>query len=224
MNLYEWQEIDGRLSLYFPKEKESVFLDWQSDYFYHLRQKYSLRQEPLAKALGLKGDRATFVWDLTCGTGKDTLLMLAFGCKLLAFERNPVIFRLLANAHLFLEAPLKERFHLFEGDVRMFDFKNIPVPDVLYLDPMYEQAQKKRKALPRKEMRLFRLIAGDDLDAKELLSWALSYAQEKKISRVVVKRSLKLPPLLDGVTNSYEGKSTAYDLYRVITSQVVQNS
>ncbi len=217
MNEYEWQEINGRLSLYFPEEKQTISLDWTSDWAYHMRQQYSLRKEPLAKALGIKGDQVSTIWDLTCGTGKDSLLMLAFGARVCAFERNGPIFRLLADAHKHLETRLKERFALNEGDARYLDLKLLPKPDVIYLDPMYEQVEgKARKALPRKEMRLFRLLAGDDHDAKNLLSWALEFAKDQGIGRVVVKHPLKAMPLLSGVTNSYEGKSTAYDLYRVL--------
>lgn len=217
MKLYEWKEIDGRLELYFPEENQTISLDWTSDWSYHLRQQYSIRKEPLARALGIKGDVQSKVWDLTCGTGKDALLMLSFGVRLWAFERQSEIFKLLQNAHRFLPSELKERFTLFEGEARLLDISSLPLPDVLYFDPMYEQKEgKARKALPRKEMRLFRELAGEDLDAKETLAWALAFAKEKGIGRVVVKHPLKANPLLPGVTASYEGKSTAYDLYRVL--------
>lgn len=217
MDLYEWQEIEGRLALYFPQEKQSISLNWASDLAYHLRQQYVLRKEPIAKALGIKGDRSSIVWDLTCGTGKDSLLLLAFGARVCAFERNGPIFRLLSDAHKHLDPTLRELFILNEGDARYLDLSILPKPDALYLDPMYQEAEgKARKALPRKEMRLFRLLAGDDQDAKELLSWALAFAKEQGIGRVVVKHPLKAPPLLAGVVHSYEGKSTSYDLYRVL--------
>lgn len=217
MKLYEWKEIDGRLELYFPEENQTISLDWQADWSYHLRQHYSIRKEPLARALGIKGDVQSKVWDLTCGTGKDALLMLSFGVHLCAFERQAEIFKLLQNAHSFLPSDLKERFALFEGEARLLDTSSLSLPDVLYFDPMYEQKEgKARKALPRKEMRLFRELAGEDLDARETLAWALGFAKEKGVGRVVVKHPVKAKPLLPGVTASYEGKSTAYDLYRVL--------
>ena len=215
MKTYEWLEENGRLKLYFPLENQTIYLDWQADYAYHARQHYALKKEPLAKALGLKGDKVSSVWDLTCGTGKDSLLMLAFGCRVHAFERQEVIFKLLEDAYRNLPEDLKERFLLSFGDARFLEKTSFSTPDVLYLDPMYEQ--KERKSLARKEMRLFRLIAGDDLDSRELLLCALAYAQEKNISRVVVKRPAKASPLLEGATASYEGKSTAYDMFRVLT-------
>ena len=62
----------------------------------------------------------------------------------------------------------------------------------------------------KKEMRLFRPLVGDDLDAPALLAAALALASH----RVVVKRPRKAP-CIDGPRPSHqlEGKSSRYDIY-----------
>ncbi len=81
-------------------------------------------------------------------------------------------------------------------------------PQVIYLDPMFPHRDK--AALVKKEMRLFRPLAGDDDDAPALLEAALALATH----RVVVKRPRKAPTIA-GVQPGYalEGKSSRFDIY-----------
>ncbi|NLF24366.1 MAG: class I SAM-dependent methyltransferase, partial [Deltaproteobacteria bacterium] len=81
-------------------------------------------------------------------------------------------------------------------------------PDVIYLDPMFPES--KSSALNKQTMRFCRDVAGDDLDAGELLEAAL----ETGCKRVVVKRMLKAPFLGDKPgTQSLLGKANRFDLY-----------
>nr|GEX53122.1 hypothetical protein [Tanacetum cinerariifolium] len=79
---------------------------------------------------------------------------------------------------------------------------------VIYLDPMFPHREK--TALVKKEMRLFRPLVGDDMDAPALLEAALALASH----RVVVKRPRKAP-CIAGAKPSYalDGKSSRYDIY-----------
>ena len=81
-------------------------------------------------------------------------------------------------------------------------------PQVVHLDPMFPHREK--SALVKKEMRLFRELAGDDADAPRLLEAALDVATH----RVVVKRPRKAPPI-EGPPPRHvlEGKTSRYDLY-----------
>jgi 16S rRNA (guanine1516-N2)-methyltransferase len=67
-----------------------------------------------------------------------------------------------------------------------------------------------KSALVKKEMRLFRPLVGDDMDAPALLEAALVLASH----RVVVKRPRKAP-IIDGPKPGYslDGKSSRYDIY-----------
>ena len=184
--------------------------DFEELFSYHQRQHYALSREPLAKALGIRGEHKPLIWDTTCGTGKDSLLISIFGGKLKSFERHPAIYLLLTDA--------KRRFDV-SFDIVFADasqlYQNINQqdrPDVIYYDPMYpEKTGSKKSALPRKEMRIFKDIVGEDQDSNEFLEWALKTAKE----RVVVKRSLGASTVKDNPTASYEGKSTRYDMYKI---------
>jgi 16S rRNA (guanine1516-N2)-methyltransferase len=80
-------------------------------------------------------------------------------------------------------------------------------PDVLYLDPMHPPRRK--SALQRKEMRLFRQLVGEDADQQQLLVAALGAG----VRRVVVKRPTHAQPLVAGVVSAVAGKTTRFDVY-----------
>jgi len=81
-------------------------------------------------------------------------------------------------------------------------------PQVIHLDPMFPHRDK--SALVKKEMRLFRTLAGNDPDAPRLLEAALDVATH----RVVVKRPRKAPPI-EGPSPRHviEDRNSRYDLY-----------
>ena len=66
--------------------------------------------------------------------------------------------------------------------------------NVIYFDPMY--SEKNEKALPKKEMRIFREVVGVDLDAESTAKSLL-----KMSKRLVIKRSIKAKPILDNPSN-----------------------
>ncbi len=168
------------------------------------------KRGPLFKALGPSIKKGP-IWDLTCGMGGDSLLMLFFGAEVVAFERDKTIGALLMDAYKrALEHPklgpiIADRFTLLIQDARE---SGMAPPFIIYYDPMYEGG--KRKALQKKEMRVFREVVGEDADATSVLKWALKNSKE----RVVVKRSLRAEPILPDPTFSYKGKSTRYDIYK----------
>lgn len=174
---------------------------------YHQKSQYSFSKEPLFKSLGIKGqNEQKIIWDLTCGTGKDALLIYHFRKQITCFERHPVIYLLLKDA--LRRCPIK--MDLFFGDARSLDFSRISQPDIIFFDPMYPE-KKKKSALPRKEMVIFKDIVGDDDDSLDVFHWAVTKARE----RVVVKRPLEAIAIKDNPTASYKGKSTRYDMYKI---------
>jgi len=179
------------------------------------------RGQAVARAVGLKGAKsAPRVVDLTAGLGRDSFVLATLGCPVLAIERQSEIFQLLrAGLDRALDdsptaVALDDRLALQHGDARALldqwpngviaDFR----PDVLYLDPMHPP--RKKSALPRKEMRVFRSLVGEDLDQDQLLAAALA----TQVARVVVKRPASAPPLADGVISAVTGKTTRFDVYR----------
>lgn len=201
---------NGLLSFHSSELGEMSF-NFEELYQYHERQHYALTKEPLAKALAIKGSSdkeasKRIVWDTTCGTGKDTLLIHFFGAKVVAFERNPVVYLLLKDA--LRRFPLADVELIYADASKMLESSFLR-PDVIYYDPMYPA--KKKSALPRKEMRIFKELVGEDLDSGEFLEWALKVSKD----RVVVKRPLEASPVKEKPSASYTGKSTRYDMYKI---------
>lgn len=199
----------GKL-VYHSSELGFMHFDLEELDRYHERQKYAVSREPLAKALGIKGRNDQFqekihIWDTTCGTGKDLTLIHHFGARITAFERNPLVYLLLKDA--LRRFPLDVELNF--GDASRFVPGEAERPDVIYYDPMYPS--KKKSALPRKEMRIFKEVVGEDTDSEKFINWALKMAKQ----RVVVKRPAEAPPVKEKPTASYTGKSTRYDMYRI---------
>ena len=172
---------------------------------------------PVARAVGVKGAFRPTVFDATAGLGQDAFTLATSGCQVQMVERSPIIGALLADglqralAHLeTTEAAARLSLTVGEADEILSNLSEAERPDAVYLDPMYPESGK--KAAKRKEMRLFRRLVGDDLDAGELLE----KAQEVATRRVVVKRPVKAPPLGDKKPDAViPGKTTRFDLYLV---------
>ena len=191
-----------------------VRVDFVEGAMAHRRQFGGGSGQMIAKAVGVQPGIRPRVLDATAGLGRDAFVLASLGCEMTLIERQPLIAALLedglARAALSLEvAPIVAHMYLLTGNAieLMRQWQGEP-PQVIYLDPMFPHRDK--SALVKKEMRLFRPLVGDDLDAPALLAAALALASH----RVVVKRPRKAPAI-DGVKPGYvlEGKSSRYDVY-----------
>jgi len=214
-------EFDYQLALHFPKEKLSpVTVDFQNQRLLY-RQKFGGgRQQPIARALGLKKGLTPKVVDATAGLGRDAFVLASLGCPVQMLERHPIIHALLEDGlrRLALSGdsgkPLTERLDLQNADARQWLAANPEGVDVVYLDPMYPHRTK--SALVKKEMRVLRQLVGDDLDVTAVLDTALQVARQ----RVVIKRPKTAPPI-GAIPPSFsvESKNTRYDVYLTQTAQ-----
>ena len=168
----------------------------------------------IAKAVGIQPGVRPTVLDATAGLGRDAFVLAQLGCTTTLVERQPVIAalledgmrRALADAEV---APIMARMQLLCGNaIALMESWAGEPPQVIYLDPMFPHRDK--SAQVKKEMRLFRPLAGDDDDAPVLLKAALALASH----RVVVKRPRKAPAI-GGENPGYtlEGKSSRFDIY-----------
>ena len=168
----------------------------------------------IAKAVGIQPGVRPRVLDATAGLGKDAFVLASLGCNMSLIERQPIIAALLEDG---LARGLRDReVGQIIAQMRLLTGNSIDLirawegepPQVIYLDPMFPHREK--TALVKKEMRLFRPLVGDDMDAPALLEAALALATH----RVVVKRPRKAP-CIDGPKPSYalDGKSSRYDIY-----------
>ena len=174
------------------------------------------RNQPLAKAIGLKKGVCPTVLDATAGLGRDALVLASLNCQVHMVERSPAAAALLhdglqrARQNHRLSISITERLQLLHNDAQDWLRSEPQRYDVIYLDPMYPHRQQ--SALVKKEMRLLRQLVGDDLDAPNLLQTALTYANQ----RVVVKRPQWALTLDDNRPNfSIHSDNTRFDVYLV---------
>jgi len=175
------------------------------------------QHEMVVKAVAGRSKEPLRVVDATAGLGRDSFILAAAGFNVQAMERHPAIACLLWDgldrARLSADgAAVAERVQLHLGAAHSL-LQDIPAaerPHVIYLDPMFPERTK--HALVKKEMRLFRDVVGDDLDAEALLDIALATA----LTRVVVKRPRKADAVA-GRKPGYQllGKSSRFDVYAV---------
>ncbi len=170
--------------------------------------------QPLARAVGIKSGFRPTVFDATAGMGGDAFVLASLGCQVQMSERSPIIAALLQDAlDRALVDPktarvIEDRLVLQVGDARRLMMQLSKAPHTIYMDPMYPHRRK--SALNSLEMRLLRLIAGDDDDSPALLQQAIEVAS----NRVVVKRPKGAPFLAGKVpTHQISMKNGRFDVY-----------
>ena len=154
--------------------------------------------------------RGSAVIDATAGLAGDSLKLAMIADRVIAIERNAVVFALLSSALYNARTsilPLANKIEAHYGDA-IEQIRQLPAADVIFMDPMFPP-KRKRSALPPKSVRILRNIVGDDSDDEELLRVARQYA----LRRVVVKRPLHASPLADDHVALHEGKVVRYEVY-----------
>jgi 16S rRNA (guanine1516-N2)-methyltransferase len=164
-------------------------------------------QEPVIKALGYShGIR--HVLDFTMGLAIDSVFFAQHGFQVISIERNPLLHYLAKTSQVASLMPELKRIEFIHSDaihfLKTYSFQN---PTSAYFDPMYPH--KKKSALPRQEMVLFRSLVGADEDASQTLEAILKH----DFQRVVVKRPLRAEPLAAKVSYSVESKLVRFDVY-----------
>ena len=172
----------------------------------------SYKHELILQALGRHSQPLTII-DATAGLGHDAAIFAARGHKVLMLERSKIVFALLNDALLRLNAadhPLATHLELLKADAHHYLAKVVPGSvDVIYLDPLFPERPK--TALNQQNLRLLRMLTGDDLDAATLLPLALQAA-----NRVIVKRAKDSPYLNQqkpALECSVPRGSSRYDVY-----------
>lgn len=227
------QNISGKSSL--PKAEKTLYLSYFEQGlglfeqgakakpvivdFHAQAQKRRQGTEILAKAVG-KGSRPLSVLDATAGLGRDSFMLAQRGYQLTAMERNPFVAALLSDGVARLQdselAALHFKFlegcsvsamqRAVSGSVAQIEQEKW---DVVVLDPMFPSSNK--SALVKKDMQLFHQLVGFDDNGSSLFDAAIDCAKH----RVVVKRGLKSPPLVNHIAPSFQvkGKSIRCDVY-----------
>lgn len=192
--------------------QHGVLVDFAADALLYRKEHGGGRNEPLAKAIGIKGQEQLSVLDATAGLGRDSFIMASVGALVTMNERHPVVAALLTDGlqRLALNTQmtwLAERLSLVYAGLGTDQLPAKSV-DVVYLDPMFPH--KKKSAQVKKPMRMFQTLVGADEDADSLLAQAQVLARK----RVVVKRP-NYAPFLNECAPSMQIKSKKhrFDVY-----------
>jgi len=159
---------------------------------------------------------APVVIDATAGLGGDAFDLAHAGCRVLAIERDPTVWQLLADGlrRALADPALADtaaRIELLHGDARELLPRHGPV-DAVYLDPLFEV--RRRQAGKRKGMKLLQLLGGEKPPSAAAEGELLDAAQDAARRRVAVKRQLRARWLADREpSGSIRGRTVRFDLY-----------
>lgn len=176
-------------------------------------KKASKKTEKLLKAVG---NNSTII-DATAGFAQDSFLLAHYGFKVHMLEQSNIVSSLILDAMARgLKTPCVSdiiknnlKFTNINSIEYLKTLKTEEYPDVIYLDPMFNELNK--KSLPNKNMYALRQIIDSNLDKNILLETAL----EKAKNRVVIKNSIKYPFFSSNkkINFSLLGKSCRFDVY-----------
>lgn len=191
------------------------YIDFLSGKTQYRQQQASLRNELLARALGVRPTQKPSIIDATAGLGRDSLVLATLGFQITMLERSAILYVLLRDA---LDRAKKDvtmmnvvsRLTLIHTDAKdwLAQLNASSYPEVIYMDPMFP-ARKKAAAI-KKEMVWLQNLLGKENDAADLLA----IARQRAKLRVVVKRPRLAEPL-NHLAASYQlvGKSSRFDIY-----------
>lgn len=154
-------------------------------------QHATISKEPLARAVGLHKKSDLSICDATAGIGREGCLLASLGATVTLVERSAIMVALLNDALSRCNALWRQRVKLIHADSRDFLSTTQDHFDVIYLDPMFEAHSHKAKV--KKEMQYLQALMGPQIDGDELFAIAMNL----KPDRIVVKRPLKAPELLN---------------------------
>ena len=168
-------------------------------------------ESSLKKALGKNKEDVT-IFDATAGFLSDTMIFLSLGHKVIAVEKNKIVFHLVSDA--IRRASTKLEF-INKLDFRCADSFDLYQSlkhkcDIVYLDPMYPITKKNQKKsglieaikfLQRKE----NLVEdGEDLIGKFMMD---------DFKKIIIKRPLKSPKKYSNINYQVKGSTTRFDIY-----------
>jgi len=219
-------EIAGRggLCLYLDQSGWSLLecrrgkLDHKAAFQLQLQSKYQAQgRDPLINAMG----KASRILDMTAGWAADALHIAASGRRVVAVERDPRVYLLLAQAAAQggnFAAPGSLEFLNLDSAAAEFPQQlkeKLPTGEafeLVYLDPMFSGKDAK-SAKTKKPMAIMQQLVPPPEAGNEsaLFANAMQIAQK----RVVVKRALKAPYIDDRVPQgSIKSKLLRFDLYK----------
>ena len=164
----------------------------------------------LKKAIG-KTDRPLRILDATAGLLGDSMIMLALGHSVTAYEQSKILFSMLNNAlnQLPETDPNLLNFKLINSNVCETNF-NEKSFDVIYFDPMYPE--DKASSARRSDLKKINSILEIEGLASDSES-TFTYLRNIPKTKLIVKRPLKADAFKGSINYQVLGKSVRFDIY-----------
>ena len=164
----------------------------------------------LKKAIG-KTDRPLRILDSTAGLLGDSMVMLALGHSVTAYEQSKILYTMLNNELNQLSETDSNllNFQLINSNVCETNF-NEKSFDVIYFDPMYpeDKASSARRS-DLKKINSILEIEGLASDPESTFTYLRSIPKTK----LIVKRPLKVDAFEGSINYQIKGKSVRFDIY-----------
>lgn len=197
------------------KKFQPFYIDFNSGKLSYRRNHASLKQEMIAKAMGIKPKDQGRIVDATAGLGRDAFILASLGFNVTMIEQSPIIGVLLEDA-LNRASKIQElanivaNLALIKGDSINWLPAHAGEYDVIYLDPMFPVRQK--AASIKKDMQILQNLLPTSNNYQDLFKIAMTCAKK----RVVVKRPRLAPNFCEHAANfSLMGKSSRFDIYLI---------
>lgn len=198
--------FDSTIPTIIDHEQRKFKIDFLNDHLNYKKIKSGLNKEPLAKALG-SGQKGFKLLDLSAGLGVDSIFLQQLGFQVTGLERNPIIYMALKIAAVEFNLVSEQKIEFLNIDALSFLKSQVEKYDVGYFDPMFPD--KKKSALPKQEMVIFKNLVGSDIDGSEVVKYVV---ENKIFKRFVVKRPLQAEAFVKP-SGAIEGKIIRYDIY-----------
>ena len=175
------------------------------------RIKRSQHESNLKKALG-KNKKDITIFDATAGFLSDSMIFLSLGHKVIAVEKNKIIFHLVNDA---VKRASKKLEFINNLDFRCGDSFNLYQDfkdqcDIVYLDPMYPILKKNQKKSGSIEaIKFLQKYENSSEDNEELINNFLS----NDFKKIILKRPLKSKKKYSNINYQVKGSTTRFDIY-----------
>ena len=175
------------------------------------RIKRSQHESNLKKALGKNKDSIT-IYDATAGFLADSMIFLSLGHKVIAIEKNKIVFHLVNDA---IKRASKELEFINKLDFRCGDSFNLYQSlkdqcDIVYLDPMYPVTKKNQKKSGAIEAIKFLQKQENFIDdSEELINKFLN----NDFKKIILKRPLKSKKKYSNINYQVKVSTTRFDIY-----------
>lgn len=200
----------------FAKKMPDLWFDFTQAKLLHRLDAKRVEHEILLKAARLKNEPINLIVDATLGVGIDAILLTNICERLIGFEQNFYIFLLLTDAIYRAKSANVLSAQLEKLDIRWanstIELPKLPEkPEVIYLDPMFDDLSTKSQA--RKNINFMRkVLKSNSLNLTEKSQQLIETSLDVALKKVVAKRQIRASQD-KRTTYQIKGKNIRFDVY-----------